>query len=156
MTKGFTTDFFKQLEEITIKLDNTLSINKELNETIKDLNKTISDLKEENKKLLDEIDRLKNQINKNSNNSSKPSSTNIVTPKKKTGANLYNYRVPSKNKAGAKVGHKGHHLSKKQIEKLIDEKKIEVRTIIHTIKGNPKKEPIIKYRTELEVKKRYL
>ena len=152
MTKGFTTDFFKQLEEITIKLDNTLSINKELNETIKDLNKTISDLKEENKKLLDEIDRLKNQINKNSNNSSKPSSTNIVTPKKKTGANLYNYRVPSKNKAGAKVGHKGHHLSKKQIEKLIDEKKIEVRTIIHTIKGNPKKEPIIKYRTELEVK----
>ena len=152
MTKGFTTDFFKQLEEITIKLDNTLSINKELNETIKDLNKTISDLKEENKKLLEEIDRLKNQINKNSNNSSKPSSTNIVTPKKKTGANLYNYRVPSKNKAGAKIGHKGHHLSKKQIEKLIDEKKIEVRTIIHTIKGNPKKEPVIKYRAELEIK----
>ena len=45
-----------------------------------------------NEKLQNEIDRLKNQNNKNSSNSSKPSSTNIVTPKSKTGANLYNYR----------------------------------------------------------------
>ena len=40
------------------------------------------------KKLIEENERLKNQNNKNSNNSSKPSSTDIVTPKKKTGDRL--------------------------------------------------------------------
>ena len=52
-------DIYKQLEQVMDKLDESLTINKELNETIKDLNKTISKLREENKKLLDEIDRLK-------------------------------------------------------------------------------------------------
>ena len=52
------------------------------------------------KKLIEENEKLKNQNNKNSNNSSKPSSTNVVTPKKKTGANLYNYRVKISNRKG--------------------------------------------------------
>ena len=151
MSKGITTDMFKQLEEISSKLDKALNkINEQsltiydLNLTIKNLNKTISELRKENEKLLNEIDRLKNQNNKNSNNSSKPSSTDIVTPKKKTGANLYNYRIKTGNKLGGQYNHQGNNLSKKDVEKLIEENKIEVKEIIHTIKGNSKKEPLIK------------
>ena len=145
-------DIYKQLEQVINKLDESLSINKELNETIKNLNKTISELREENEKLLNEIDRLKNQNNKNSNNSSKPSSTDIVTPKKKTGTNLYNYRIKTGNKLGGQYNHQGNNLNKKDVEKLIEENKIEVKEIIHTIKGDSKKEPLIKYRYELEIK----
>lgn len=145
-------DIYKQLEQVMNKLDESLSVNKELNETIKNLNKTISELRKENEKLLNEIDRLKNRNNKNSNNSSKPSSTDIVTPKKKTGANLYNYRIKTGNKLGGQYNHQGNNLSKKDVEKLIEENKIEVKKIIHTIKGNSKKEPLIKYRYELEIK----
>ena len=145
-------DIYKQLEQVINKLDESLYINKELNETIKNLNKTISELREENEKLLNEIDRLKNQNNKNSNNSSKPSSTDIVTPKKKTGTNLYNYRIKTGNKLGGQYNHQGNNLNKKDVEKLIEENKIEVKEIIHTIKGNSKKEPLIKYRYELEIK----
>ena len=116
------------------------------------MNKTISELRKENEKLVNEIDRLKNQNNKNSNNSSKPSSTNIVTPKKKTCVNLYNYRIKTGNKLGGQYNHQGNNLSKKDVEKLIEENKIEVKKIIHTIKGNSKKAPLIKYRYELEIK----
>lgn len=97
---------FKQLEEISKKIDKSLGKIEEQNLTIynlnleiEKLNKTIQE-KELEKKLLEEIDRLKNKNNKNSSNSSKPSSTNIITSKKKTGANLYNYRVPTKRKVG--------------------------------------------------------
>lgn len=159
MSKGITTDMFKQLEEISSKLDKALNkINEQLltiydlNLTIKNLNKEIKDLKEMNNKLIEENERLKNQNNKNSNNSSKPSSTDIVTPKKKTGANLYNYRIKTGNKLGGQYNHQGNNLSKKDVEKLIEENKIEVKEIIHTIKGNSKKEPLIKYRYELEIK----
>ncbi len=47
-------------------------------------------------KLTEENESLKN---KNSNNSSKLSSTNMVT-QKKTGADLYNYRIKSSSKFG--------------------------------------------------------
>lgn len=91
---------YNEFERLNKKLDKLLKENKEqslviysLNLEIKKLNKQLDKDKEIIKKLTDEIDKLKNQNNKNSNNSSKPSSTNNVTPKKKTGANLYNYRV---------------------------------------------------------------
>lgn len=45
-------DIYKQLEQVINKLDESLSINKELNETIKNLNKTISELREENENYL--------------------------------------------------------------------------------------------------------
>ena len=149
---------YKEFEKLNKKLDKA-------NDTIFTMSLTISNLQTELKnnqyelkkaneliqKLTEENERLKNQNNKNSNNSSKPSSTDNVTPKKKTGANLYNYRVKTGNKVGGQKGHKGHNLSKKEIEKLIDEKKIKVKIIYHKIKGNVKKEPIIKYRMELEV-----
>ena len=124
----------------------------ELIDNINDLKNQLDKANKLNEKLQDEIDRLKNQNNKNSNNSSKPSSTNIVTPKKKTGANLYNYRTKTGKNPGGQYNHQGYNLSKKDAEKLINENKIEVKEIIHTIKGNPSKEPLVKYRYELEVK----
>lgn len=144
-------DIYKQLEQVMDKLDESLAINKELNETIKDLNKTISELREENKKLLDEIDRLKNINNKNSTNSSKPSSTNFTTPKKRTGANLYNYRVKTNNKVGGQYGHQAHNLSKDDVEKLIKDNKVKVFKFEHKIKGNSKMNDIIKYKLGIEI-----
>lgn len=61
-------DIYKQLEQVISKLDESLSINKELKEANNNLEKIINELREENKKLLIEIDRLKNQNSKNSNN----------------------------------------------------------------------------------------
>ena len=126
-------DFYKQFEELNKKMDCLLKENKELNNTNKELYKKLDEANKLNEKLKNEIDRLKNKNNKNSTNSSKPSSTNFTTPKKKTGANLYNYRVKTDNKIGGQYGHDGHNLSKKQIEDLINKKKIEVRTIYHKI-----------------------
>ena len=168
-----TNDFYRQFEELNHKLDSLLQENKslrkefkkekeeltnsfkleqkELKSTINLLTMQLEEANKLNKKLQDEIDRLKNQINKNSNNSSKPSSTDIVTPKKKTGANLYNYRTVSGKKPGGQKGHTGYSLSKEKIEKLIDEKKIEVKEIYHKI-NNKNKEDIIKYRLGLEIK----
>ena len=145
-------DIYKQLEQVMNRLDETLSINKELNEIIKNLNKTISELREENKKLLNEIDRLKNQNNKNSTNSSKPSSTNITTPKKKTGANLYNYRIKTDKKIGGQLGHTGYNLNKKKVEELIKDKKVEVIEIKHKIKGNSKLDNVVKYKLGINIK----
>lgn len=76
----------------------------------------------------------------------------MTTPKKKIGANLYNYRTKTNKRVGGQYGHKGHCLNKTNIEQLIEESKIEVKTITHIIKGNSKKEPIVKYRLDLEVK----
>lgn len=118
--KGYVNDFYRQFEELSLKLDSILEENKllkkelqkvkkdllkefkiekdELKETIVNLTKQLEEANKMNEKLQNEIDRLKNQNNKNSSNSSKPSSTNIVTPKSKTGANLYNYRKKSNRK----------------------------------------------------------
>ena len=104
MCKGITNDMFKQLEEISIKLDKSLNKINEQSLIIYELRLEIERYEEESKKykelikkLIEENEKLKNHNNKNSNNSSKPSSTNTVTPKKKTGANLYNYRVKTGN-----------------------------------------------------------
>ena len=145
-------DIYKQLEQVMTKLDESLSINKELNETIKDLTKQLSQANEQNQKLQEEIDRLKNKNNKNSSNSSKPSSTNIITPKRKTGSNIYNYRIKSDKKPGGQYGHVGHSLSKKYVEELIDKKKIEVRDFTHIIKGKSSKENTVKYKLGIEIK----
>lgn len=145
-------DIYKQLEQVMTKLDESLSVNKELNKTIKELNKTIQAKDEKIEKLLDEIDRLKNKNNKNSSNSSKPSSTNITTPKKKTGSNIYNYRIKSGKKPGGQYGHIGHSLNKKYVEDLIKNKKIEVREFHHIIKGKSSKAKTVKYKLGIEIK----
>ena len=159
MAHGIMNDMFKQLEEITLKLDKSLNDNKNLsleiynlNLEIKRLTKIIEDKDKKIEKLIEENEKLKNHNNKNSNNSSKPSSTNIVTPKDKTGPNLYNYRTKSNKKVGAQLGHIPHYLGKKDIETLIDNKKVDVSIIKHTIKGNSNKSPLTKYRVGIKVK----
>ena len=159
MAHGIMNDMFKQLEEITLKLDKSLNDNKNLsleiynlNLEIKRLTKIIEDKDKKIEKLIEENEKLKNHNNKNSNNSSKPSSTNIVTPKDKTGPNLYNHRTKSNKKVGAQLGHIPHYLGKKDIETLINNKKVDVNIIKHTIKGNSNKSPTIKYRVGIKVK----
>ena len=159
MRSDYSNSLYKEFEKLNQKMDKLLMENKKQSLTIYNLQIEIKKYQEKIEKadeliqkLTEENEKLKNKNNKNSNNSSKPSSTDNVTPKKKTSANLYNYRVKTSNKVGGQKGHKGHNLSKKEIEKLIDEKKIKVKTIYHKIKGNAKKEPIIKYRMEIEVK----
>lgn len=159
MRKGITNDMFKQLEEISIKLYKSLDKINEQSLIIHELRLEIKKYEEQSKKdkelikkLIEENERLKNQNNKNSNNSSKPSSTNMITPKKRTSANSYNYRFKTGNNKGGQYNHQGYNLSKKDAEKLIEENKIEVREITHIIKGDSKKEPLVKYRYDLEIK----
>ena len=81
--KGYINDFYKQFEELNIKLDkanetisNLLLNNSILSTEIKDLNIKLDEANKKNQELLLEIERLKNNNNKDSSNSSKPSSTN--------------------------------------------------------------------------------
>ena len=141
----------QELKKLKKDLTNNFKQEKEeLKTTIESLTKQLKESNELIKKLQEENDRLKNQINKNSNNSSKPSSTDIVTPKKKTGANLYNYRNKTNRKPGGQKNHQGHSLSKKKIEKFIEENKIKVKEIYHYT-NNRNKGDIIKYRLSLDV-----
>lgn len=159
MGSNYQNGLFKEFEKLNKKMDQLLKENREqsltiynLNLEIEKLNKTIQDKDKQIVKQQDEIDRLKNQNNKNSTNSSKPSSTNISTPKKKTGPNLYNSRIITNKKKGGQFGHTGSNLSKDKIEQLIFERKLEVREINHIIKGNKNKKDIVKYRLGIEIK----
>ena len=137
-----------------LKLEMQKEFTKERNELKKTIKTVSTQLEEANKlikKLQEENDRLKNKNNKNSTNSSKPSSTDTMSPKEKTGANLYNYRKKSNKKVGGQIGHKGYNLEKKKIEELINQNKVEVRVINHTIKGDNKKEPTIKYKIGIKI-----
>lgn len=152
MASNYNKQIYDQLEEVIAKLDKALADNSELKELVKELRETISEKDELILKQQEEIDRLKNKNNKNSTNSSKPSSTNIVTPKKRTSANQYNYRIKSNNRVGGQYGHAPHNLDKKKAEELIASGKVEIREITHTIKGNSKTLPIVKYRVGIDVK----
>ena len=167
MGKGFTTDFFKQYEELNNKLDLLLEENKrlksehkkeieklttEFKKEISSLNNTIKELVNSNiekdkiiDKLLEERDKYKNHSDKNSSNSGKPSSTDIAKPKK-SGANLYNSRSKTNAKVGGQKGHEGHGLTKEKIEELKANNDIKEITIEHRIKGSGLSEPFIKYR----------
>ncbi|MEG2380036.1 MAG: transposase [Bacilli bacterium] len=159
MGKGFTTNFYDQFEKLNIKLDKLIKENKQqsltiynLNLTVENLNKTIREKEDKINLLIEEIDRLKNKNNKNTSNSSKPSSTSMTSTKKKTGANLYNYRRKTDKKVGGQFGHKGNNLDKNRIEYMIQNKKMVVKEIFHKINGNSKEQDIVKYRLQLEFK----
>lgn len=167
MGKGFTTDFFKQYEELNYKLDLLLEENKKLKadhkkevkkltkdfkNEISSLNNTIKELVKSNnekdkiiEKLLEERDKYKNHSNKNSSNSGMPSSSDMAKPKK-SGANLYNSRTKTTAKVGGQKGHEGHGLTKDKIEELKANNDIKEITIEHIIKGSTSNKPIIKYR----------
>lgn len=152
-------NFFDEVDKLNKKLDKLITTNSELNLTvynlkleIKSLTKQLEEANERNEKLIKENEKLKNQNNKNTTNSSKPSSSNYTTPKKKTGANMYNYRVKSNKKIGGQFGHKGHNLSKEYVETMIKEKNIEVRKVTHIIKGNSNRNETVKYKIGISIK----
>ena len=154
---NYQANLFNEFEKLNAKLDKLLKENKSqsltiynLNLEIKELNKQIKEKDELIEKLIKENDRLKNKNDKDSTNSSKPSSTNYRTPKKKTGANLYNYRTKSNKRVGAQFGHEGNNLSKEKIEKLIKDKNLKVKEAIHYI-GNKKHDNVIKYKVGIEI-----
>lgn len=153
--KGYMNDFYKQFEELNKKLDKLLSENKIQALTIANLQAELKLEQEKNAELLNKIDKLleerdkyKNHSDKNSSNSGKPSSTDIVKPKR-TGANLYNSRKKTNRKIGGQKGHLGHNLSKENIETLRNKHNIQEIIIEHTINGNAKNDPIIKYKLGL-------
>lgn len=137
--KGYMKDIYKQLEECMKKCDNLSQelksvkkktsqkyikeirqIKKAHNEEVQALNKELKELKLKNEKLENEVDRLKKQLNNDSNNSSLPPSSDIK-PNKKV---IPNNREKSGKKVGGQKGHIGHHLSKKDIEKKINNKEV--------------------------------
>ena len=96
------------------------------------------------------IDKLTSQVNKNSSNSGIPTSMEIGNKKEKTGPNTYNLREKSSKKTGGQVGHKGKTLTKKDIEKEIENGDVKVVEIIHHVKGK-KKENTVKYRIGIKI-----
>ena len=135
--KGYMTDIYKQLQDVMNKCDNLShelktvkketekkyklqikKINEQHKKEITTLKVEIKTLKEDNQKLRNENDRLKKQLNNNSDNSSKPPSSDIKQNKK----DIPNNREKSNKKVGGQVGHKGHCLSKKDVEDKINKK----------------------------------
>ena len=138
--KGYISNIYEQLEDVmkkcdslshklkTVKRDVTLELNtkfdierdklenkiQKLENKVYTLNIENAYLKEENQKLNNEVDRLKSQINKDSDNSSTPPSSDIKPNKK-----IPNNRKTTSNKVGGQKGHKGCHLSKKDVEDKI-------------------------------------
>ena len=146
LTRGRETDLFKQLEACMAKCDSLSleikQVKKEHKKEIRNikkgfqkekqvLNDEISSLKaiivEKDKKiekLNNEVDRLKSQINNDSNNSSLPPSTDIKPNKK-----IPNNRKSTNNKVGGQIGHKGYHLSKKDVVEKINNNVFEHKII---------------------------
>ncbi len=156
VARNYELNLFKELEEMNKKMDKLLQENKhqsleiyELKEELKQYKKLYEKAQNQIEKLLEENEKLKNQNNKNSSNSSKPSSTDMFKPKK-SGPNLYSSRVKSGKKTGAQFKHEGHSLTKEKIEKKMKNENVKVVEIKHTIFGDSKKEPIIKYRLGME------
>ncbi len=137
-TSKYENGLYKQLEEIILKLDESLKENKSLKKENQELIKHIQQLQKESQetilKLLKEIERLKSIINKDSSNSSKPSSTNGY---KKV---ITNRREKSDKKPGKQKGDKSTNLSQDKIQKLIDSGNVEVVTVeVNKTKENKNK-----------------
>lgn len=98
-----------------------------------------------------EIDKLTNQVNKDSTNSGIPTSKEIKKTKKKTGTNTYNHREKKSKKNGGQFGHKGETLTKEKLLTKVKENNINVKQIIHHIKGDNKQKDVIKYKIGMNV-----
>lgn len=155
-TKGYMNDFYKQFEQLNIKLDKANTTISNMSLTIYELNLEIKKYKEAEKKdketiekLLLEIERLKNNNKKDSSNSSKPSSTNGY---KKV---IINSRKKSTKKQGGQVNHKGETLTKEKIDKMIEKGEIdEIITVEENkTKQNEKNSPIVTYEVDIQIKK---
>lgn len=134
---------FKQIEEMMKKCDGLTQEVKESRKEIKRLNNRIEVLEIENQILKEDNDRLRKIINNDSNNSSKPPSTDI-----KPNTKIYNSREKSTKKAGGQAGHKGHNLSKRDIEEKIKTGELKHKIIKHGPKSEQYKS---KYILDIEI-----
>ena len=114
MASNYSTQLYKEYENVCKKLDAVLTMleeekseTKELNAQIKNLNNIIINLKKENEDLKKEILKLKSKNDKDSSNSSKPSSTNGY---KKV---ITNRREKSDKSKWGQKGHKPHSINNK-------------------------------------------
>lgn len=104
-------------------------------------------LEKENALLRDDNERLKRNANNNSANSSNPPSKDQNKPPK--APNTYNGRKPTQKKPGAQPGHKGHGLSKADVEE-----KIRKGLFVHRLEEiGPSGRPYItRYRLDLDIR----
>lgn len=123
--------------------------NNNLKNKLEDAYDEINRLKTELYKKNYAVDKLECSINKDSSNSGIPTSKEIT--KVKTGANTYNHRTKSNKKNGGQFGHIGDTLTKQKLENKIKENNIEVKEIVHKIKGSNNQEDIIKYKIGINV-----
>ena len=132
----------KSLQKENSRLKTELDMVKTENRVLREENNS---LHKENQLLRDDNERMKRTLNNNSTNSGQPPSSD---PPGKA-PNTYNSRKPTKKKAGAQPGHKGHHISKAEVEEKIREGYMEHR--VEEI-GNPGNPYVTRYRLDLEVK----
>lgn len=132
----------KSLQKENSRLKTELDTVKAENAALREENNS---LRKENQLLRDDNERMKRTLNNNSTNSGLPPSSD---PPGKA-PNTYNSRKPTKKKAGAQPGHKGKHISKAEVEKKIQEGRMEHR--LEEI-GTPGNRYVTRYRLDLEVK----
>lgn len=114
----------KEIKSLTSEVTSLRKENDTLHKEVSSLRQENSVLKEkcenlekENTLLREDNERLKRNANNNSDNSSiPPSKDQNKTPK---APNTYNGRKPTQKKPGAQPGHKGHSLSKADVEEKI-------------------------------------
>ena len=166
---------FNQLMEVMAKLDAMEAEHKKDRKEIKSLTAEVSSLRKENARLREEVsvlkqentvlkqkcellekenallrednERLKRNANNNSSNSSNPPSKDQNKPPK--APNTYNGRKPTQKKPGAQPGHKGHNLSKADVEE-----KIRQGLFVHRLEeiGKPGRPYITRYRLDLDIR----
>ena len=91
----------------------------------------------------EEIERLKKQINVDSTNSSTPPSKD-----QKPNKVIFNSREKSGKKSGGQTGHKGHCLSRQDIENKIKLGLLKHKIVVH---GEPNGEPVKKFELGIEI-----
>ena len=102
-------------------------------------------LEKENQLLRDDNERMKRKLNNDSSNSSIPPSQE----RKGKSPNQYNGRRQTGRKAGAQPGHKGHSLTRKEVEE-----KIRCGLYRHRVEeiGDPAGAYVTRYRLDLEIR----
>lgn len=149
LQKNFDKRIQEEIEKVrTPLIEENVLLNKNLEKAYDEINRLKEQL--ENKDY--NIDKLESSIHKDSSNSGIPTSKEIVKNKHtKTGTNTYNHRTKSHNKTGGQFGHKVETLTKEKLKRKIEGNNIEVKQVIHNIKGSSKQKDIIKYKIGMTV-----
>lgn len=166
MASNYDKHIFRQLEDVLKKCDNLsqeikdikkqhqveiYELNKKHEKEISKLNNKIDSLEKENAELKEKVDILEGKsIQKNSSNSNIPPS--------KDEYKIQNHREKSNRKQGGQKGRKGKTLTVEEVEKLIQNNKVEV---VEEHYGNPETtKTTIKYimdvKTKVVIKKIYI